>query len=81
MPALHRFKPDMIIVACGFDAGAYDPQARMMLHCECFRDMTRMVHGGCGDAVRRAPSADHEGGYHRPSVPFLGLAVIEQLSG
>src|SRR5260370_33312825 len=80
IPALARFAPDMIVVACGFDAGAYDPQARMMLHSEAFREMTRQVMAAaarCDDRLLLT----HEGGYHRPSVPFYGLAVIEQLSG
>jgi acetoin utilization deacetylase AcuC-like enzyme len=80
VPALQRFDPQMILVACGFDAGAYDPQGRMMLSSRAFRDMTRLVMtaaAGCDDRVLFT----HEGGYHRPSVPFFGLAVIEQMSG
>ncbi len=80
VPALERFCADMIVVACGFDAGGYDPQARMMLHSDAFREMTRRVMAAaslCGDRLLLT----HEGGYHLPSVPFLGLAVIEQLSG
>ena len=76
VPALERFQADFTIVACGFDAGGYDPQARMMLHSGAFREMTRRVM----DVADRVLFT-HEGGYHRPSVPFLGLAVIEQLSG
>ena len=29
LPALDKFKPDMIIVACGYDANAFDPLARL----------------------------------------------------
>ncbi|MCX5494351.1 class II histone deacetylase [Kaistia dalseonensis] len=81
IPALHRFKPDMIIVACGFDAGAYDPQARMMLHSDAFRGMTRRVMEAADTLCGGRLLLTHEGGYHRPSVPFYGLAVVEQLSG
>jgi len=80
VPALQRFDPQMIVVACGFDAGAYDPQGRMMLSSRSFREMTRLVMSaaaGCDDRILFT----HEGGYHRPSVPFFGLAAIEQLSG
>ena len=81
VPALRRFKPDLIIAPCGFDGGAFDTLGRMMLHSECFREITRVVMAAavelCGDRLVLC----HEGGYHKPSVPFFGLAVIEQLSG
>jgi len=81
VPAFHRFKPDLIIVPCGFDAGAYDPMARMMLHSEAFRSMTNMIQTAACALCRGRLLLCHEGGYHRTSVPFYGLAVIEQLSG
>jgi acetoin utilization deacetylase AcuC-like enzyme len=81
VPALHRFKPDLIIVPCGFDAGAYDPMARMMLHSEAFRAMTHMIQTAADALCGGRLVLCHEGGYHRTSVPFYGLAVIEQLSG
>jgi acetoin utilization deacetylase AcuC-like enzyme len=81
LPALRRFAPDMIVVACGFDAGAYDPQGRMMLHPEAFRTMTRQIMAAADALCAGRLLLCHEGGYHRPSVPFHGLAVIEELSG
>jgi acetoin utilization deacetylase AcuC-like enzyme len=81
VPALRRFAPDLIVVACGFDAGAYDPQGRMMLHPEAFRAMTRQIMAAADDLCGGRLLLCHEGGYHRPSVPFHGLAVIEELSG
>jgi acetoin utilization deacetylase AcuC-like enzyme len=81
LPALRSFRPDIIVVACGFDAGAYDPQGRMLLHPEAFRSMTRQIMAAAGDLCDRRLLLCHEGGYHRPSVPFHGLAVIEELSG
>jgi len=81
LPALARFRPDMIIVACGLDAGAYDPQARMMLDGATFAAMTKRILGAADELCAGRVLLTHEGGYHRPSVPFLGLAVIEALSG
>ncbi len=81
VPALYRFKPQLVIVPCGFDAGAFDPMARMMLHADCFRAMTRLVQAAADDLCGGRLVLTHEGGYHRPSVPFFGLAVIEQLAG
>jgi acetoin utilization deacetylase AcuC-like enzyme len=81
VPALRRFKPELVIVPCGFDAGAFDPMARMMLHSDAFRTMTRLVREAAEDLCGGRLVLCHEGGYHRTSVPFLGLAVIEELSG
>ena len=81
LPRLKAFQPDMIIVASGLDAGAYDPQARMMLGGGSFAAMTRRVMDVAEDCCGGRLLLTHEGGYHRPSVPFFGLAIIEALSG
>ncbi|MES1983984.1 MAG: class II histone deacetylase [Pseudomonadota bacterium] len=81
LPALERFQPDLIVIASGLDAGAADPMARMLVHSETFRVMTqRMVDAAdqlCGGRL----VVVHEGGYSEASVPFLGLAIVEALSG
>ena len=41
IPALYKFKPNLIIVASGFDAGGMDPLARMLCDGETFRKMTK----------------------------------------
>ena len=81
IPALDRFEPELIIVACGFDANAVDPLARMQLHSESFREMTRLM---CEAAERLCGGRlvlVHEGGYSEAYVPFCGHAVMEELSG
>ena len=81
LPALDQFRPDAIIVACGFDAAAIDPLSRMLATAETFRVMTRMVMDAaarlCGDRLVLV----HEGGYSEVYVPFCGHAVLEELSG
>lgn len=81
LPALDRFKPDFIIIASGFDAGAYDPQARMMLDGQTFAAMTTRILGAADALCGGRVLVTHEGGYHRPSVPFLAMALVEALSG
>ncbi|WP_417280579.1 class II histone deacetylase [Celeribacter sp.] len=76
LPKLRAFAPDMIVIACGFDASAIDPIARMLCGSHTFRDMTRMVMEACEKVV-----AAHEGGYSELHVPFCGHAVLEELSG
>src|ERR1700722_6346707 len=81
VPALRRFGPELILVPCGFDAGCFDPMSRMMLHSDCFRAMTRLMQAAAEEVCSGRLVLCHEGGYHKTSVPFCGLAVIEQLAG
>jgi acetoin utilization deacetylase AcuC-like enzyme len=81
VPALHAFRPEFILVASGFDAGCFDPMSRMMLHSDCFRGMTRLIQAAADDLCNGRLTLCHEGGYHKTSTPFMGLAVIEELSG
>lgn len=79
--ALQRFKPDFIVAPSGFDGGFFDPLGRMMAWSETFRSMTRMLKMAADDLCRGCLVLTHEGGYSQAYVPFIGLAVIEELSG
>ena len=81
IPSLHRFQPDFIFVSSGFDAGGFDPLARMLCDGETFRIMTNMVIEAAETLCGGNLAIVHEGGYSPTHVPFLGLAVIEALSG
>ena len=81
LPALHAFRPDMIFVASGFDAGGHDPLARMMLTSESYRRMTALLMEAADALCAGRIVMLHEGGYAPHSVPFMALAVFEALSG
>lgn len=81
IPALRRFKPDLIVVASGFDASCVDPLARMMATSETFREMLRQVKLEANQLCDGKLVVVHEGGYSDIYVPFCGLAVVEELSG
>lgn len=81
MPALHRFRPDVILVACGFDAAAMDPLGRMLATAETFRAMTAQVKAAAQELCADRLVLVHEGGYSEVHVPFCGHAVLEELSG
>lgn len=81
IPALERFEPELIIVACGYDANAVDPLARMLLHSDSFRAMTRLLRQAAERLCQGRLVLVHEGGYSEAYVPFCGLAVIEELAG
>src|SRR5262245_12921312 len=80
-PALRRFRPELIVVASGFDGGAMDPLGRMLATSATFRSMAgtlvALARELCGGRLVLA----HEGGYSTAHVPFCGLAVLEELSG
>lgn len=81
IPALHKFKPEIIIVACGYDANAFDPLARLLLHSETFRQMTALTKRAAEQLCQGKLVIVHEGGYAESYVPFCGLAVLEELTG
>ncbi|MEP5758174.1 MAG: class II histone deacetylase [Litoreibacter sp.] len=81
LPALAKFRPDVIIVACGFDAAAIDPLSRMLATAETFRAMTKHVMSAAADLCDGRLVLVHEGGYSEVYVPFCGHHVLQQLSG
>ncbi|WP_372840338.1 class II histone deacetylase [Phaeovulum sp.] len=80
LPALASFRPDAIVIACGFDASAVDPLGRMLASAETFRLMTRALMGAAEALCGGRLVAVHEGGYSEVHVPFCGHAVLEELS-
>lgn len=81
LPAINRFQPDVIIVACGFDAAAVDPLSRMLATAETFREMTQRVRSAARAHCDGRLLLVHEGGYSEVYVPFCGHATIEALLG
>lgn len=81
LPALEAYRPELLIVACGYDAGRLDPLGRMLLDGLAFRWMTAAMQEVARRHAQGRLVFTHEGGYCPVSVPFFGLAVLEQLSG
>jgi acetoin utilization deacetylase AcuC-like enzyme len=81
LPALDRFRPELIVVPSGFDAAAPDPMSQQMAYSETYREMTRMLQEAASRLCRGRVLMTHEGGYAPAYTPFCGLAVIEELSG
>jgi acetoin utilization deacetylase AcuC-like enzyme len=77
LPIIDAFEPDLVLVACGFDASVFDPLGRMLLHSQSYRSLARSLL----DAVDGRVVMVHEGGYSEFYVPFCGLAVVEELAG
>lgn len=81
LPALHAFRPDLVLVACGFDASAMDPLSRQMATSATYRDLTQRLMTAADELCDGRIAMTHEGGYSPQYVPFCGLAVLETLSG
>lgn len=80
-PKLRDFEPDLIVVACGFDASEVDPLARLMAGAFTFRALTERTMELAKDLCGSKLVMVHEGGYSEVHVPFCGHAVLEALSG
>ena len=80
-PAIDQFKPELIIVASGFDANMVDPLSRMLLHSNSFKMLTEKVMAMADKHCDGKLVIVHEGGYAESKVPFCGHAVIETMAG
>lgn len=82
LPAIQRFKPEIILVSSGFDSGITDPLGRFMFGPMTYRAITqRLLQAASGRTCKGRVVMFHEGGYEENFVPECGLAVIEQLAG
>ncbi|WP_175724153.1 class II histone deacetylase [Burkholderia ambifaria] len=81
VPAIDRFKPELIIVASGLDANALDPLSRMQLTPDAFRFLARQARQLAARHTGGKLVLVHEGGYSEACVPFCGLALLEELTG
>jgi acetoin utilization deacetylase AcuC-like enzyme len=80
-PALDAFRPELILVASGFDPNAMDPLARQLVTTRGFTTLTRTVMDAAERHSQGRLVLTQEGGYSPVYVPFCGLATIETLAG
>lgn len=78
---LRAFKPDFILVSCGFDGSFLDPLGRMLLTSDDFRELTQRLRTCAQELCEGRIVFTHEGGYSEVYVPFCGVAVLEELLG
>jgi acetoin utilization deacetylase AcuC-like enzyme len=81
LPAIRAHRPDVIVVACGFDAALPDPLGRMLATADTFAAMTARVMTLADDICGGRLVMAHEGGYSEVYVPFCGHAVIAAMAG
>jgi acetoin utilization deacetylase AcuC-like enzyme len=77
LPALDRFRPDLLLISAGFDSRVSDPLGGFRLTDENFAELTRLV---CGAAARHAGGrvvSVLEGGY---ALDGLGRAAAAHVA-
>ena len=79
MPIGRHFKPQFILVSCGFDGHYRDPLAQMRLTEAGFSAMTRRVKRLAAECCQGKMVAVLEGGYDLAAIAESGRAVIEEL--
>ncbi|MBQ2260588.1 MAG: class II histone deacetylase [Loktanella sp.] len=81
LPAIRDFAPDVLIIACGYDAAAIDPLGRMLATADTFARMTAQVMALAEQICDGRLVMVHEGGYSETYVPFCGHAVLREMAG
>ncbi len=81
VPAVEAFRPQLILVAAGYDAGANDPLGRMLCHSETFRYLAQRAVQLSRSLCAGRLVVCQEGGYSPTYTPFCALAVIEAMAG
>ena len=80
-PAVTRFGPDLIVVACGQDANQFDPNGRNLLSMRGFREMGRIVRELAAELCNGRLLLTQEGGYAITYSAFCMYAVAEGILG
>jgi acetoin utilization deacetylase AcuC-like enzyme len=81
VPALQAFRPDLIVIACGFDSSYFDPMGHMLLLSPHYAAFTTQLLELANELCNGRLLCCHEGGYSESYVPFCGVATIDVLRG
>jgi acetoin utilization deacetylase AcuC-like enzyme len=76
LPALDRFKPQMLLISAGFDAHRDDPLAHVELSEDCYYQMTRLLAQSAEIHCNGRLVSVLEGGYN---LRALGRSVVRHL--
>jgi acetoin utilization deacetylase AcuC-like enzyme len=81
LPALEAFRPELVIVSCGFDAHALDPLAQSNVSTAGFRYMTRAALDLAAKCAGGRLVSLLEGGYDLRALAECAQAHLEELRG
>ncbi|MBT8079353.1 MAG: class II histone deacetylase [Gammaproteobacteria bacterium] len=80
-PAVARFDPDLIVIACGQDANQFDQNGRNLLSMRGFRNLGRVARELADDLCDGRLLLCQEGGYAITYSAFCMYAVAEGILG
>jgi len=80
-PAARSFRPEVILVSCGFDAHRDDPLAAMNVTREGYRDMSAIARALADDLCGGRISFVLEGGYAVSGLEDGANAVLDVITG
>ncbi|MFQ5443216.1 MAG: histone deacetylase [Nitrospinales bacterium] len=78
IPAITRFKPDLIIISAGFDAHENDPLATMEVSTECYGKMTQLIQQAADDVCQGRVISMLEGGYNPDALSDSVMAHLRE---
>ncbi|MDN6297318.1 MAG: histone deacetylase family protein [Halomonas sp.] len=81
LPALHAFKPDLVLLSSGFDAHRDDPMSEIRLDDSDFYWVTRLAMDIAAQYAENRLVSVLEGGYHLKSLASATAAHLEALLG
>ncbi|MDD2833542.1 MAG: histone deacetylase family protein [Methylotenera sp.] len=79
LPAINRFKPEVIYVSAGFDAHADDPLASMNLIDDDYIWITNFIKNVAAQHAKDRIVSLLEGGYHLPALAQAASSHVNQL--
>jgi acetoin utilization deacetylase AcuC-like enzyme len=79
LPALSRFRPDLLLISAGFDAHADDPLASLRLGEADFDWATRALMAVADECCRGQVVSTLEGGYDLPALAASAAAHVRAL--
>jgi acetoin utilization deacetylase AcuC-like enzyme len=80
-PAARSFRPEMILISCGFDAHRDDPLAAMNVTREGYRDMSAIARALADDLCEGRILFVLEGGYAASGLEDGVNAVLDVIAG
>jgi acetoin utilization deacetylase AcuC-like enzyme len=81
LPVLYRARPDVILIAAGFDAHARDPLAELSMTTDGFHHLARTLVEAADELCDGRVVVCLEGGYDLEAVAWSGAATIAALRG
>jgi len=81
LPALEQFKPDVLLVSCGFDAHRDDPLGGMLLDDDDYGAFTNLVYALSQRVSKGRLGIVLEGGYDLGALERAGSSVADALLG